>query len=293
MLNAFTIDVEEHFHAANLKTSPRTWDALPSRVVRNTERLLDLLDRHQTRATCFVLGWVAKKYPFLVRAIQRAGHEIGSHSYWHRHIYELTPDEFREDLRLSVKVLSDITGEPVRLFRAPTFSITPRSLWALTILAEEGIAIDSSIYPIYHDRYGIPHSPVSPYRIRTSAGEIIEVPPGVAQFATWKLPMGGGGYFRLLPLGATVALIDRVNNVEKRPVVFYIHPWEVDPNHPCDTRNPLLRWRQRQGLGRCYPRLSHLLRRTRFGTLSESVATTVREPETLPVEALGSDAGAD
>lgn len=277
MINAFTIDVEEHFHAANLRISPRRWDTLPSRVVRNTERILSLLDRYQTRCTCFILGWVAHKYPGLVRSIHRAGHEIGSHSFWHRHIYDMTEDEFRQDLRLSMSVLADITGEPVRLFRAPTFSITRRSLWALEVLAQEGITIDSSIFPVYHDRYGIPHAPPHPFRISTNDGVVTEVPPGVYRIRRWNFPIGGGGYFRLLPGFFTGHLIERVNGHQRRPVVFYIHPWEVDPHHPCETVNPLMRWRQRQGLGRCYPRLARLLARARFGSLSDSLAS-IRTP---------------
>lgn len=278
MLNAFTVDVEDYFHAANLAVPPRDWETLPQRVVPNTLKLLELLAEHGVKATFFVLGWVAKRYPHLVREVDRAGHEIGSHSFWHRYVYELSPEEFRRDLRESRAVLEDLTGKPVTAFRAPTFSITDRSLWALDVLAEEGFTLDSSIFPIHHDRYGIPHAPAEPFDVLTASGRIREVPPGVCRLGSGRLgsglnfPIGGGGYFRLLPVRLFVSLVRRVNEVEKRPVVFYLHPWELDPHQPCLATGVLNRWRQRQGLSSCLPKLRRLLRTFPFGPLTAITA---------------------
>ena len=273
IVNAFTVDVEDYFHAANLNVPPRDWEHLPSRVEGNTRRLLELLAERGVRATFFVLGWVAERFPGLVKEIHEAGHEIGSHSYWHRLVYELTPEEFRADLVRSKRVLEDLIGERVRAYRAPTFSITERSLWALEVLKEEGVEIDSSIVPVYHDRYGIPHAPAEPYRVATRAGALVEVPPAVCRFFNgWNIPMGGGGYFRLLPLGLYLRLARRVCDHEGRPLVFYIHPWEIDPDQPRVRTGGVWAWRHRHGLGRCYGKLNELLSRLAFGPLGAYVS---------------------
>ena len=200
-LNALTIDVEDYYHVSGFEgcVSRAHWDSFESRVVASTRRLLNRLDEAGVTATFFVLGWVAKRNPRLVRAIHAAGHEIGCHSYWHHLIYEQTPDEFRSDLRRGLDVLEDALGMPVRAYRAPSFSITRDSLWALDILAEEGIQLDSSIYPTHHDRYGIAGTPLGPHRIERSAGTLWEFPPPVWRILGYPLPVGGGGYFRLYP----------------------------------------------------------------------------------------------
>ena len=192
-----------------------------------------MLAAHDVRATFFVLGYVAEQHPELVREIAAAGHEIGSHSYWHRLIFQLTPDEFREDLRRSRDLLQDLTEKPVTSFRSPSFSITQQSLWALEILVEEGFEIDSSIFPIHHDRYGIADSRCEPYPVEFPSGRLWEFPMSVCQWGSrFRLPIAGGGYFRLFPFKVTAKLLRRVNRKFAQPFVFYTHPWELDPDQP-------------------------------------------------------------
>lgn len=231
---AFTVDVEDYFHTTVFESriARRDWHAFDCRVEANTHRLLDMLARHNVRGTFFVLGWVAEHYPQLVRAIHQAGHEIGSHSYWHRRVYHLTPEAFRTDLRRSRDVLAEITGQAVRCYRAPTFSINRQTLWALEVLVEEGFRVDSSIFPIYHHRYGIPRACTSIHRIDTPSGTICEFPPAVVQFGPLRLPASGGGYFRLYPFFWTRYCLARFARQNRHGFVFYVHPWEVDPRQP-------------------------------------------------------------
>ena len=195
IVNAFTVDVEDYYQVSAFEkhVDRVDWDRYESRVGPNTRRLLDLLDHHQVQATFFVLGWVAQRQPDLVRDIHRRGHEIGSHGYWHRLIYDQSPQEFRDDLRQSRDVLDSILGTPVTAYRAPSFSITSRSRWALEILGEEGFLVDSSVFPIHHDRYGIPGAPRRLHRIATASGTLWEFPPSVARLARLNIPVGGGG----------------------------------------------------------------------------------------------------
>ena len=232
--NALTIDVEDYFHVSGFERDIRRedWGRHQSRVVENTRRILALLNRQGVRATFFVLGWVADRHPELVREIDESGHEIGSHSYWHRLVYSLSPDEFRDDLCRSRDVLQDITGKSVNAYRAPSFSITSQSLWALDILTREGFKVDASVFPIHHHRCGIPSAPCHPYVHETDSGSLWEFPASVAQFAGTNLPISGGGYFRLLPYSVTSRLLRRVNNRFNQPFVFYVHPWELDPDQP-------------------------------------------------------------
>jgi len=272
-LNAFTVDVEDYFQVTGFEQHiPRTaWSSYPSRVVPNTQRLLELLARKNVRATFFVLGWVADHHPNLVREIQRCGHEIGSHSYWHRLIYSQTPDEFREDLRQSKAAIENAAGLPVTSFRAPSFSITQKSLWALDILAEEGFASDSSIVPARHDRYGILGAECGLHDISTAAGPLREFPPSVAQLAGMSLPIGGGGYFRLYPWAMTYLLQQQVQRT--RPLMFYVHPWEIDPDQPSiRMASRTCRFRHYVNLNTTYPKLERLLDTFRFGTMSEAIA---------------------
>jgi polysaccharide deacetylase family protein (PEP-CTERM system associated) len=287
LLNGFTIDVEDFFQvgAFAAQISPASWDQFPSRVVRNTEKILDLLDRRQTRATFFILGWISDRHPELVRSIQRAGHEIGSHGYWHQLIYEQTQEEFRRDLRQSCDSLQQLTGERIRLYRAPSFSIVQRSLWALDILAEEGIELDSSIFPIHHDRYGIPGARIHPYLHRVGTREMWEVPPTVARWSGMNLPVGGGGYLRLYPRAMTEFLLANVNR-EGRAFQIYIHPWEVDPDQPRLKGPVKSRFRHYVNLSSTLGKLDSLLARFRFGTLSEMVS---REQQRTVVPVGGND----
>ena len=232
--NVFSVDVEDYFHVqafAN-RIRPAEWEQYESRVVQNTLRIVDLLDRHQTRGTFFVLGWVAERFPELVKQIHKAGHEIGCHSYWHQLVFGQTPEAFREDLRRATQILENIVGEPVTAYRAPSFSITGDSLWALDILVEEGYRIDSSIFPVRHDTYGIPEVNPAPHVIHRATGDIFEFPPAVRCKRFANIPVAGGGYFRIYPYRLTTHWLANVNRKEGRPFVFYIHPWEVDPDQP-------------------------------------------------------------
>lgn len=274
ILNALSVDVEDYFQVSGFErdVSRTDWDSFPSRVVANTQRLLDLLARHGARGTFFVLGWTAERYPQLVREIRRAGHELGSHSYWHRLIYELSPHEFREDLRRSRQVIEDAIGERVALHRAPSFSITKRSLWALEILAEEGFRVDSSVFPVYHDRYGIPGANPNIHSIETPAGALWEFPPSVVRMGPLHIPVSGGGYFRLYPLSLTARLLASVNSREMRPFVFYVHPWEVDPEQPrLRAGSRLSRLRHYLNLTATEGKLEGLLSRFALGPLSEVI----------------------
>jgi len=248
------------------------WDHWESRVEANTHRILRLLDQHGVKATFFLLGWIGERYPQLVRDIHACGHEIGSHGYWHRLIYQQTPAEFRADLRRSREVLEDTIGQRVTAHRAASFSITEKSLWALEILVEEGFLVDSSIFPIRHDRYGIPGAEPRLHCLTTAAGPLWEFPPSVARFAGLNVPVSGGGYFRLYPLRLTLRLLRRINRRERQPFVFYLHPWEVDPGQPrMHAASRTSRFRHYVNLGRNERKLDRLLRRFRFGRLCDVV----------------------
>ena len=265
----FTVDVEDFFQvsafAGQIKTSD--WDHYECRVEANTHRILELAASAGTTGTFFILGWVAERFPQLVRDIQSAGHEIACHSHMHQLVYELGPERFREDLNRSRNVLEQVSGEPVRLYRAPSFSITQRSLWALEILLEEGFDTDSSVYPIRHDRYGIPAAPVSPHRIQTPSGLINEFPGMVARLGQTRIPAGGGGYLRLLPWAVTHTLLTRIRN-EDRPLNVYIHPWEVDPDQPRINSSFKSRFRHYQNLRTTIPKLQKLLTQFSLTTMS-------------------------
>ncbi len=235
IVNAMTVDVEDYFHVSGFADliRPEDWPNLESRVEANTHKLLDIFAAHKVSATFFVLGWVAERHVSLVKAIQRAGHEIACHGYAHSLVYQASPEEFRKDVRRAKKLLEDVTGSPVDGYRAPSFSIVKSSLWALDILAEEGFQYDSSIFPIRHDRYGIPDAHRFPHQWQATNGNgLAEFPISTSRVWGVNVPVGGGGYFRLLPYALTRWAIQRLNNVEQRPAVVYIHPWELDPAQP-------------------------------------------------------------
>jgi len=266
VVNAMSVDVEDYFHVSVFDgIVPRTeWDAMESRVCANTERLLDIFDEYSVRSTFFVLGWVGEKYPALVTAIAARGHEVASHGYAHRLVYDQTPAAFREDVRRAKALLEEASGRPVVGYRAPSYSITPRSLWALDVLIEEGYQYDSSIFPIRHDRYGIPVSDRRPYRIDRNGGSLIEVPGSTTRLGPMNLPVAGGGYFRILPYKWTHWGIRRVNEQEGRPAVFYLHPWEIDPDQPRLHAGRLGRFRHYRNLDSTEQRLRQLLSDFRF-----------------------------
>lgn len=285
VVNALTIDVEDYYHVSGFEHCVRRseWDNYESRVVASTHKVLRVLERAEVRATFFILGWVARRYPELVRAIQDGGHEVGCHSYWHRLIYQMTPDEFRADLCRARDVLQAITCRPVTTFRAPSFSITQRSLWALDILVEEGFLLDSSIYPTHHDRYGIPGTPLGPHRLHCAEGTLREFPPPVWNVCGYPLPIGGGGYFRLYPYELTRLGLARIN-AEGRPASVYLHPWELDPDQPRLAAGWARGFRHYVNLHRTEERLVRLLGDFSFTTISESFARQSRSTPALPRE---------
>ncbi len=269
-VNAFTVDVEDYFQVSAFarEVHPNSWDDYESRVVGNTERILDLLREFGVTATFFVLGWVANKFPGLVSRIASDGHEVGCHSFWHRLVYDMSPTEFRDDLRQSRDVIQQAAGVPVTAYRAPSFSIVRRSLWALDVLVQEGFTMDSSIFPVRHDRYGIPEARIVPFQAQTDSGTIWEYPPTVLPLFGFNFPVGGGGYLRLYPYAITQRALRRVN-ATGRPFQIYVHPWEVDPNQPKLTGTMRSRARHYVNLGTTESKLRSLLEGFQFSTLSQ------------------------
>lgn len=274
-----TVDVEDYFHVSAFAhvVSPSEWDSYESRVCQNTERLLTIFEEADVRATFFVLGWVAERFPELIQRIGNLGHEIASHSHDHGLVYDKTPEAFRADLRRAKAAIEQAAGVPVSGYRAPSFSITEQSLWALDILIDEGYTFDSSIYPIRHDRYGIPHWTRHIHPVEREDGSLWELPGSTVRHLGTNLPMGGGGYFRLLPYWWTHRGLQTLNGNEHRPAVFYLHPWEIDPGQPRLNASLLARRRHYHNLERTERRLRRLLKEFRFGTVSQ-VLTEVAGP---------------
>lgn len=261
MLNAFSVDVEDYFQVGAFEDAiPRdTWAKFEPRVERNTRRLLDLCARYDVKGTFFTLGWVAERWPELVRDIQAAGHEVGTHGQDHRRVTRMSPEEFREDVRRSKKTLEDITGEEVIGYRAPNYSIVRETFWAMDILMEEGFRYDSSIFPIWHDHYGIPDFPRFPRPVRGENGSALhEFPISTLRFAGMNLPFVGGGYLRHFPLSFIRWGMRRLNGHERRPAILYIHPWELDPGQPVQPVSLLKRVRHYRNLDRTEDRLARL-----------------------------------
>jgi polysaccharide deacetylase family protein (PEP-CTERM system associated) len=273
------VDVEDYFQVSAFeRVVPRdSWDAFERRVFENTNRLLALFSEFDVRGTFFVLGWVADREPDLVRRIAAAGHEVACHGYWHRLVFEQTPDEFRDDLRRAKAVLEALCGRPVVGYRAPSYSITLPAVWAFDVLAEEGFVYDASIFPIHHDRYGIPSAPRhphfagTPYPQLTSGRSMLELPPSTVRVAGTNLPVGGGGYFRVLPYRWTRWGISRLNRLERRPAIFYLHPWEIDPAQPRLDGPGLSRFRHHRNLQATETRLRRLLSDFRFDTIARAI----------------------
>jgi polysaccharide deacetylase family protein (PEP-CTERM system associated) len=268
--NAMSVDVEEHFQVAAFEGQVQrdAWERHPSRVAENTTRVLDLFDRLGVRATFFVLGWVAERHPGLIRRIVDGGHELASHGYDHTRVHQLTPPQFRADVVKTRHILEDIGGVPIRGYRAPSYSINGRNLWAHDVLLETGHVYSSSIYPIRHDLYGMPDAPRFAFRLRP--GAILEIPVTTIEWFGAKLPAGGGGYFRLLPYGVYSRALRRVNERDRQPGMFYFHPWEVDPAQPRIDGAPLRsRFRHYTNLHTMEARLERLLRDFRWGRMDE------------------------
>ena len=234
MINALSVDVEDWFQVSDFEEEVRfcQWDRYESRVVANTRRLLSLFDEHNVRGTFFVLAWNAERFPELVREIDAAGHEVATHGYAHRLIYNQTPQEFRADIQRSLEILEAATGKKVLGYRAPSFSITKQSIWALDTLLELGLRYDSSIFPLRDKLYGIADNYRFPYVVRRNGtGNLVEFPMSTVRFLRTNLPVAGGAYFRLIPYPYFRWGLRRLNR-QGRPGILYLHPWEIDPDQP-------------------------------------------------------------
>ncbi|WP_411746371.1 XrtA system polysaccharide deacetylase [Reinekea sp.] len=276
VIHAMSVDVEDYFHvAAFAKTvSPSQWGSMPSRVVNNTNRLLDIFDEKGIKSTFFVLGWVAEREPELVKRIASRGHEIASHGYSHQLIYSQAQAVFREETYKSKAILEDIIQQPIYGYRAASYSITKKSLWALDILSELGFTWDSSIFPIYHDNYGIPDTPTNPYQIKLRNGKsLTEFPITAANAFGLSIPAAGGGYFRQFPYAVFKKLFQIASNNGQTPKIFYLHPWEIDPDQPrFEDASWFSRFRHYTNLDKCESRLNRLIDDFQFGTMTESLA---------------------
>lgn len=278
VVNALTVDVEDYFQvwALSPHIARARWDEMPCRIERNVDRLLQLLEKHHARATFFTLGWIAERYPGVVRSIVAAGHELASHGYAHLRASEQTPAEFSADITRAKAVLEDIAGMPVYGYRAPSFSIGKGNLWAFDAIAAAGYCYSSSVYPVRHDHYGMPDAPRFPHRL---ANGLIEIPVTTAQLWGRNVPAGGGGYFRLMPYRVSRWLIRQVNVNDRRPAIFYMHPWEIDPEQP---RIPGVgvktRFRHYVNLHRTEARLAQLLADFRWDTVRRAFALDDEAP---------------
>lgn len=267
--NALTVDVEDYFQVSAMAPyiERSRWDSLPCRVERNVDRLLQMFADEGVHATFFTLGWIAERYPQLVRRIVEQGHELASHGYAHLRASEQTPQEFASDVGRAKTLLEDTGGRPVRGYRAPSFSIGRDNPWAFDALEQAGYRYSSSVYPVRHDHYGMAEAPRFPYAARPG---LIEIPIATTRMFGQNLPAGGGGYFRLAPYALSRWAVRRINDAERRPAVFYFHPWEIDPEQPRVPRTTLrTRFRHYVNLRRTEPRLHRLLRDFRWGPIDK------------------------
>lgn len=283
MKNALTVDLEDYYHvsAFNQNISEAQWSLQEDRVERSTDLLLQWFADAGHKATFFTLGWVAEQHPQVVRRVAAQGHEVACHSLRHRTVYEMSPAEFREDCRRAKQLLEDVSGTPVRGYRAPSFSITEKSFWAFEVLAELGFQYDSSIFPVRHPNYGMPQASRSAFTVNTAAGPIVEFPLPTLEFAGRRSPLAGGAYLRLLPYWYTRWGIRYLNATENRSVCVYLHPWEVDPGQPALKGSPSARLRHRVGLHGLSEKLRRLLRDFEFcslGSLIDQVVASDAQP---------------
>ena len=282
--NILTVDVEDYFQVSGFESVVKRdqWESIPSRVEASTRLLLEIFAEANVQGTFFVLGWIADRHPDLVQQIRDAGHEIASHGYWHRLVYSQTPDEFRSDLQECRRAIKAACGIDVTAYRAPSFSITKKSMWALDILAEEGFHIDSSIFPMRHDRYGVPDANPRIHERNTKLHPILEIPPSVWRSRFGAIPVGGG-YFRLLPLSLTIKAMTEIRE-SGSPAMLYLHPWEVDPAQPV-VRSVRFksRIRHRIGLKKCSKKLVHLLRSSYFKSFEQALASTDSDSPSPPI----------
>jgi polysaccharide deacetylase family protein (PEP-CTERM system associated) len=268
--NALTIDVEDYFQVSAFENTidRNDWDSIEHRVAANLDKIIDILSDAGVHATFFVLGWVAERYPGLVDKIVQGGHELASHGYGHQRVSDLSPDQFREDLKKSKVILEDISGKTVKGYRAPSYSIGRENLWALKVLAESGFQYSSSIYPIQHDHYGFQEAPRFSFRDEVTG--LIEIPITTVKLFKRLRPAGGGGFFRFYPYALSRWAIQRVNTEDQEPAVFYFHPWELDPSQPRISNISLkTRFRHYLNLDKTEGRLKRLLKDIEWGTMQE------------------------
>jgi len=271
-VNAFSVDVEDYFQVAALAPAipVESWPTREYRVEGNTAVILELLEEKRVHGTFFILGWVAEKSPHLVRRIAEAGHEIACHGFSHQLIYRQTQATFREETLRAKHFLEDVIGKAVTGYRAASFSITRESLWALDVLIDAGFEYDSSVFPIRHDRYGIPGASPEPGKIvAPSQRSLVEFPMSAAKFCGVQVPVSGGGYFRILPYWMTRAGLKQINERSGRPFTFYLHPWEVDPGQPRVKVSAFSRFRHYTNLDKCEARLRRVLGDFPFATMRE------------------------
>jgi len=269
LMNALSVDVEDYFQVSALAPliDRTSWEQRECRVNRNVERLLDLFAEHGAHATFFTLGWIAERYPHLVQRIVAEGHELASHGYAHLRASEQSRSEFEQDVRRAKGLLEDLGGRPVRGYRAPSFSIGDGNLWAFDVLLDAGHRYSSSVYPVRHDHYGSPDAPRFPYDVRPG---LLEIPLTTVRMWGRNLPAGGGGYFRLAPYSLSRWALRRVNGTDQRPAIFYMHPWEIDPDQPRVPGTALkTRFRHYVNLARTEARLGRLLNDFRWGRVDE------------------------
>ena len=279
---ALTVDVEDYFHVAALsKVIQRDdWSTMQYRADANTRKLLELFAERDLKATFFILGWIAKRSPQLIRDISAAGHEVACHGMSHQLVYKQSPEEFERETRDSKSLLEDTIGVRVSGYRAASWSITRRSLWALDTIHTLGFEYDSSVFPVRHDLYGIPDAPLRPGVIKTPAGhDLVEFPPSTASFAGVRVPVAGAGYFRLLPYWLTRMGLKQINRDLRQAFIFYLHPWEVDPEQPKVKAGCLSRFRHYTNLHKTHGRLRQLIDEFRFTTARNVLADTGLLPE--------------
>jgi polysaccharide deacetylase family protein (PEP-CTERM system associated) len=293
LVDGLSVDLEDYYHVEAFaeQISRARWSALPSRIRQNTQRTLALLERTRCRATFFILGWVAEREPGLIRELAQAGHELACHSHLHRPLHRLTPSQFRDDLARSRYAIENASGRKVVGFRAPSFSVTRNTLWALQILAEEGFEYDSSIFPIHHDLYGIPDAPRWIHRRALPSGRAIwEIPPSTLRVGKVNLPVGGGGYLRLFPLWFTRWAIQTIHRRDGQAIIVYFHPWELDPDQPRLEGSLKSRFRHYNGLAKTEGRLQKILSYGSFQPLINLVRRleAFSQPQTLNLNDLAS-----
>lgn len=282
LTHCLSFDIEEHFQVSGFAspTRRRHWEAFESRVEQNTERILSMLEKRGFKATFFVLGWVAERNPGLVRRVIAQGHEVASHGYGHELITVQTPQIFREDVRKAKRILEDIAGVPVYGYRAPSFSITETTQWALPILVEEGYIYDSSVFPVLHDVYGMPGANPQCHSLETAAGQLWEVPPSTFKMGGFRVPVAGGGYFRLFPYPILRWMLRRIE-AEGQRLVVYLHPWELDPAQPRMEGPLFARFRHYLNLEKTELRLTALLNDFAFGPLKAVVPALTSMPASM------------